>query len=478
MAASAAASQPLSLPRPAGAGAFEERPAPPTASEKTESPIKPTSGLTRTGYSVLAAATSLLSLGLVMGNYYFIFAGLFPLFLALVAMSQPTPGKFALERIVTGAPARTGDRVKVTLKLRVEKGVGLIEVYAAIPSYFELLEGTNIRLLRKGSSPLAEEWSFVIRVTKRGSYVLPPLVVESVHPLGFLKPQTDNVGDAFTLDVRPRLAPVRRIRGLAGLAKRPFPENDSAKIGIKSTEFREIREYVWGDPPKTINWKATARRGDAPGQSPMPLVNEYEREGKKTVFLFVDAAKYMEVGSSVENAFEYGLEAATGIAQYYLDRGYQLGAYFYNAAETKLIYPDSGNKQFMKITQAAVSVQAGEGREGLQSAVEKCKHYIVTGKPLVIVVTRPSGDVESTVGGIKRIRGILGRRKRRLPVLVIKPEFLSLMGAADVAEEDAIRILTKIERPANLRVRRLGVSMLEWDPRKTSFAASFIGRSL
>ncbi|MBI4392406.1 MAG: DUF58 domain-containing protein [Euryarchaeota archaeon] len=455
---------------------MEEKPVPPP--EKVESPIRPTSGLTRTGYSVLAAATTLMSLGLALGNYYFIFAGLFPLFLALVAMSQPTPSGFTVTREVTGVPARTGDRVKVALKLRCEKGRGLIEAYAAIPPYFELVDGTNIQLFAKGRSIVEKEWSFTIRVTKRGSYVLPPLLVESVHPLGFLKPHTEKIGEPFTLDVRPRLAPVRRIRGLAGIAKRPFPENDMAKIGIKSNEFREIREYVWGDPPKTINWKATARRGEMPGMSPMPLVNEYEREGKKTVFLFVDAAKYMEVGSSVENAFEYGLEAASGIAQYYLDRGYQLGAYFYNAAETKLIYPDSGNKQFMKVTQAAVGVQAGESREGLLSAVEKCKHYIVTGKPLVIIVTRPSGDVEATVGGIKRIRGILGRRKRRLPVLVIKPEFLSLMGAAGIAEADATRILAKIERPASMRVRKLGVSMIEWDPRKTSFAAAFVGRSL
>jgi len=81
----------------------------------------------------------------------------------------------------------------------------------------------------------------------------------------------------------------------------PFPINDMAKIGVATTDFREIRNYVYGDPIKNINWKATAR-----SSSPemWPLTNEYEVEGKKTVWLFLDTAGELEIGTNINNAFD------------------------------------------------------------------------------------------------------------------------------------------------------------------------------
>ena len=94
------------------------------------------------------------------------------------------------------------------------------------------------------------------------------------------------------------------------MATSPFPVIDVAKIGVATTDFREIRNYVYGDPVKNINWKATAR---CTSPQAWPLTNEYEVEGKKTVWIFQDASRFLEVGTDIENAFEYCLEAANSV---------------------------------------------------------------------------------------------------------------------------------------------------------------------
>jgi uncharacterized protein (DUF58 family) len=58
-------------------------------------------------------------------------------------------------------------------------------------------------------------------------------------------------------------------------------------------EFDQIKEYLYGDPVRSINWAATARRGSA-----MPLMNVYHEEQDFTVMLLVDLSASMDFGST------------------------------------------------------------------------------------------------------------------------------------------------------------------------------------
>lgn len=58
-------------------------------------------------------------------------------------------------------------------------------------------------------------------------------------------------------------------------------------------EFDQIKEYLYGDTVRRINWAATARRGGAP-----LLMNVYYEEKDFTVMLLVDLSASMDFGSS------------------------------------------------------------------------------------------------------------------------------------------------------------------------------------
>ena len=60
------------------------------------------------------------------------------------------------------------------------------------------------------------------------------------------------------------------------------------KIG-QSIEFEQIREYVTGDDIRTLNWKATARKG---GQL---MINNYTDERSQQIYCVIDKGRVMKM---------------------------------------------------------------------------------------------------------------------------------------------------------------------------------------
>jgi uncharacterized protein (DUF58 family) len=208
------------------------------------------------------------------------------------------------------------------------------------------------------------------------------------------------------------------------------------------------------------------------GSAATPLVNEYEHEGRKTVWLFVDAASYLEVGSDVHNAFEAAVEAAGGLARFYLDRGFRLGAYVYNGHD-QLLHPDTGTGQYLKLEHLLTTLRAREPWQGLPNAVQRCRGHLAEDKPYVVVVTRATEDTERLAEGVRRIRGMAGNRRRRLPVTVVSPAVYSLLTDGPRGQE-AAQLLRRLDRPALAKVRALGATVVEWDPRQHPFASAML----
>ena len=74
------------------------------------------------------------------------------------------------------------------------------------------------------------------------------------------------------------------------------------KIG-QSVEFEQIREYVSGDDIRTINWKATARKG---GQH---MVNNYMDERSQQVYCIIDKGRVMKMPFEGMTLLDYAINA-------------------------------------------------------------------------------------------------------------------------------------------------------------------------
>lgn len=436
--------------------------------------------LTRTGYTIFGAALALLTAGLAAGNFYYATLALVPLGALVAGLLEDAPHKVRASVTLSKANPRAGEEVLAEVDYEADAGAGPIEIAVELPDPFELVNGSNVHVaVKRPREPLKGRWTFTFRASVRGEHRFGPVHVEAVHPAGLRAPATGEAAPATTLDVRPREASVRRVRGLSGHARDLFPENDLSRTGIRTTDFRELREYTPGDPTKFINWKATARRASAviAGTAP-PLVNEHEREGKKTVWLFLDAAPYMSVGTTAENSFDQAIAAALGVATFYLERGYRLGAYVYNhhgrTDGEVFLHPETGRRQVLKLTRALTHLKPGPAAdEGLFAAVDRAKAFLVRDRPLVIIVTRVGKADERAFAALRRLRALAGRRRRRLPILLVSPVVASAIPATGPAADygrDLVALLRRREKPLADRARRLGARVIEWDPKEARLA--------
>jgi uncharacterized protein (DUF58 family) len=75
------------------------------------------------------------------------------------------------------------------------------------------------------------------------------------------------------------------------------------KIG-HSLEFEQIKEYVIGDDIRSINWKATARKG---GQL---MVNNFTDEKSQQVYCIIDKSRVMKMPFDEMTLLDYSINAA------------------------------------------------------------------------------------------------------------------------------------------------------------------------
>jgi len=458
---------------------------------------------------LLDSGLLLLSLGILTGNIALMSISIFPLLVFLLGSSTPAPSDLHLDRRLPNRPIYVGDEVEVEIDLSVGSGIGMVELHTEIPDVFELTRGSNLQVVLKRRGRLRQKLTFSFRCTRRGTYVLPPTTYESTQIFDLRPSFEGSLGDEQQIEVLPRVARVKRVRGLRRTTSRLFPEEDKARIGIETTDFRDIRTYHWGDSPRRINWKATARELLA-SSGGLPLVNEYEREGRKVIWVFLDCGRHMACGTNIENSFEYAIVAALSIVQFFVDRGYKVGVSTYNHSSAMIIYPELGQKQYLKALRSLRDLEPSASTMGLAAMSEKAKGFLVREKPVVFVVTSLNNSVSfalpepwhfdfddvtlassavsrltsprlprtveqlaDLLQGLKSTRSAVSSRRptrlRRPSVIVIDLVPFSLLSTTDTP--DALLVARAYQRAFAKRVRRMGIAVAEWDPAETSFVS-------
>jgi len=446
--------------------------------------------LSKASSKLFSAFLTLLLAGAFLGNQILIYLSLIPLLTVALALNVNQPSKIIVKRTEKELSLYAGDDAKISFRVEIPDGVGIVTLADMLPSYFNLVDGNNFRVLWKGFRKQSFEVSYRINCVKRGVYEISKINWESIHPLLLKQTKKGSEEETLRLFVRHRPIFIKRAKFIRTVSKMPLPSESQAKMGIATTDFREIRDYVPGDPYRSINWKATAKSAQSL-KSWLPKVNEFEKEGKKVVWVFLDKSANMVLGPETKNPFEYAVQAATALARFYLERDCKVGLCIYGFAGVEaMIFPDVGSRQYYKIFMELIFQEpesikvvsrnevAGADFKELQeekptylrSAVMRCRGHLMGANPLSIIVTSISKkNVEAIIEGIKEIRKYTsGMRFKASQVVVIH-----LMGnhiaARDDYEEIAADILDLKNRQLFEKVRRAGAQVLFWNPLRHSF---------
>lgn len=258
-------------------------------------------------------------------------------FVLLDGLLLPGRSRFRAERIIPSS-LEEGRPFTVTLRLlpsdvsfagrrvRPLRGRYNYEIFDGLVPH---LEAESLPARFRSALPLSFEYRCTPR--RRSVYVLEEVFVCVTSSLGLavrrfrLSVRTECVVHPIIPRVNEEfIAAQRRLLSPQGSQRRPAPGGER--------EFYRLREYVPGDEPRHIDWKASARFG-------APVTREYEREQKQTLFLVVDCSRWMQVRSGGRSLLDEALSSALMLAGVAASRGDSVGFLGWGSGPTLFLPP-------------------------------------------------------------------------------------------------------------------------------------------
>jgi uncharacterized protein (DUF58 family) len=144
--------------------------------------------------------------------------------------------------------------------------------------------------------------TYHLRPVKRGEYDFGYTRIYASTDIGLFK-RRYNCGQPAKVPVYPSYIQMRRYQLMA-------ISNRLSEIGVKKVrslghtmEFEQIKEYVTGDDYRTVNWKATARKGQL-------MVNNYTDEKSQQVYCVIDKSRVMKMPFDGLSLLDYSVNAS------------------------------------------------------------------------------------------------------------------------------------------------------------------------
>lgn len=408
------------------------------------------------GRACAATAAATIAGALAFGNFVLLLAGAF--LLAALVLARPA-GAVTVVRTVVPAAVRAGERVVVR---REVTSAGPVVVHDALPDAFALeTDASNVRVANGGVS----ESVYAGIAGRRGEHILPPTKAHVLDPLGSAEPAVVESGGEARIVVEATGGRIGRMRAPRAWGASQYAEGDAAVRGPKTNEFRELRGYAPGDPLKIVNWKASARASI--GEELVLLVNEYEPEGKKAIWLFLDAGPGTAKGTSARDLLDILVEGTLAAADHYLSRGHRVGLATYGV-KPMVVYPDHGREQYRRFVTILTHLRqpaAGEPVTGLSQAVEASHGFLVREKPMLLLFS--SLNDPRDVEGMTRAQVLASSGRRPAPAILILATLAPSTGPDAVVD----RLAEAKGRAAALDFQRRGARVLRWNPDETPLAA-------
>ncbi len=177
-----------------------------------------------------------------------------------------------------------------------------------LPAVTQVLDGSNCAtILARGTRQ--HKGHFEAQFPLFGVQEVGPLEIRSSDPFGLVFHEGE-VAPAILKRVRPRF---EELRDGVVHSKQQRPQIGVFEINRAGNafDFFGLRDYVVGDRPRDINWKASARRGQI-------IVNQYQRDNDSEIVLLVDARDQSLVGHQAQAPYRRSVRASLAIAAAHL----------------------------------------------------------------------------------------------------------------------------------------------------------------
>ena len=158
---------------------------------------------------------------------------------------------------------------------------------------------------------------YELRPLERGEYHFGQIIVYVSSLLGLLKRRYD-IDAQEMVPVYPSFMQMRKYELLSQTTIQTEHGNKRMRKIGHSMEFEQIKEYVRGDDIRTLNWKATARKGAL-------MVNSYTDEKSQQVYCVIDKGRLMKMPFGGLTLLDYAVNSSLVLANVCLQKQDRVG---------------------------------------------------------------------------------------------------------------------------------------------------------
>ncbi len=211
------------------------------------------------------------------------------------------------------------------------------------------------------------------------------------------------------------------------------------RVRAEGREFESLREYRPGDDRRSIDWKATARRGK-------PFVRQHQPEKNQQVILLLDCGRHMAGESNGRRKLDHAVDAALRLAKVALDQGDLVGVLAFGRDVKRWLPPRKGVEQLRAIAQALYQVQAVLEESNYGAAIDQA--FARGARRSLVIVLTDLVDKETSAALLLRTRKLV---PRHLPMIV------------SLQDEAVHRAATEVPATASAAYERVIAARIERD---------------
>ena len=159
--------------------------------------------------------------------------------------------------------------------------------------------------------------TYKLRPVERGEYQFGRIILYIKSLLGLLVCR-HNVEASELVPVYPSYLQMRKYQLLSQTSIQTEHGNKRMRKIGHSMEFEQIKEYVRGDDVRSVNWKATARKGSL-------MVNNFTDERSQQVYCIIDKGRLMKMPFGGLTLLDYAINSTLVLTNVCLQKQDRIG---------------------------------------------------------------------------------------------------------------------------------------------------------
>ena len=223
-----------------------------------------------------------------------------------------------------------------------------------------------------------------LRMMQRGIYDLGPILVSTRFPLGLVERSLmfEAPGQLIVLPRVGKLTPEWKRR--CGVSDELVHRRDT-KRGTFEDDFHRMREYRWGDNPRAIHWRTSARQNQL-------MVREYHQSRDWNLLILLDLWLPRRPSEEDHDRVELATSFAATICVDQLRLGRDANLYAAVAGATLVEWEGPSRPASIESLLAALAVQHAGLQPDLQTALGRVLSRRAHSSRMVLITTRRRGN--------------------------------------------------------------------------------------